>query len=215
MVMCFVPGCKHYSEQRIYKFFVFPADPAEIKKWINLIRRKDREPSKHSLVCSCHFVNMDKNNRPTLFEFNVKREFDFESPEKRKRTVKAREVEANLLSALEATNISSEAAGPSKISETETPSTSRSEVRLSSIEDIPSCSRSVSRASSASVEAENYFLKQEILELTEKLKNSTTRFSYRVSLNIPPFLSTPQFTEAQVYETQRIAKARIHVERAI
>ena len=36
-----------------------------------------------------------------------------------------------------------------------------------------------------------------------------------VSLNIPPFLSTPQFTERQVYETQQIAKARIHVERAI
>ncbi|KAG5872180.1 hypothetical protein JTB14_033132 [Gonioctena quinquepunctata] len=36
-----------------------------------------------------------------------------------------------------------------------------------------------------------------------------------VSLNIPPFLSTPQFTEAQVYEAQRIARARIHVERAI
>lgn len=36
-----------------------------------------------------------------------------------------------------------------------------------------------------------------------------------VSLNIPPFLSTPQFTEEQVYETQKIAKARIHVERAI
>lgn len=36
-----------------------------------------------------------------------------------------------------------------------------------------------------------------------------------VSLNIPPFLSTPQFTETQVYETQKIAKARIHVERAI
>lgn len=32
-----------------------------------------------------------------------------------------------------------------------------------------------------------------------------------VSLNIPPFL-TPQFTQTQVYETQRIAKTRIHVE---
>ncbi|KAK5648114.1 hypothetical protein RI129_003006 [Pyrocoelia pectoralis] len=36
-----------------------------------------------------------------------------------------------------------------------------------------------------------------------------------VHLNIPPFLTTPQFTEAQVYETRQIAKARIHVERAI
>ncbi|XP_050315255.1 uncharacterized protein LOC126749581 [Anthonomus grandis grandis] len=36
-----------------------------------------------------------------------------------------------------------------------------------------------------------------------------------VSLNIPPFLTTAQLIESQVYETQQIAKARIHVERAI
>lgn len=36
-----------------------------------------------------------------------------------------------------------------------------------------------------------------------------------VHLNIPLFFSTPQFTPEQVYETQKIAKARIHVERSI
>ena len=36
-----------------------------------------------------------------------------------------------------------------------------------------------------------------------------------VSLNLPPFLTTPQFTPAQVVRTRTIAKARIHVERAI
>lgn len=36
-----------------------------------------------------------------------------------------------------------------------------------------------------------------------------------VHLNIPPFLSTPQFTPEQVKQTQCIARARIHVERAI
>ena len=36
-----------------------------------------------------------------------------------------------------------------------------------------------------------------------------------VSLNLPPFLSTPQFTVAQAKLTSRIARARIHVERAI
>jgi hypothetical protein len=35
-----------------------------------------------------------------------------------------------------------------------------------------------------------------------------------VNLNIPPFLRTPQFTPAQVRQTQSIARARIHVERA-
>lgn len=36
-----------------------------------------------------------------------------------------------------------------------------------------------------------------------------------VNLNIPPFLTTPQFTPEQVVMTRTIAKARIHVERAI
>ncbi|XP_029348362.1 uncharacterized protein LOC103310650 [Acyrthosiphon pisum] len=36
-----------------------------------------------------------------------------------------------------------------------------------------------------------------------------------VYLNIPPFLDTPQFTPEQVLLTETIAKARIHVERAI
>jgi hypothetical protein len=36
-----------------------------------------------------------------------------------------------------------------------------------------------------------------------------------VTLNIPPFLVTPQFTPEQVIETEVIAKARIHIERAI
>ncbi len=36
-----------------------------------------------------------------------------------------------------------------------------------------------------------------------------------VSLNIPPFLRSPQFTPEQVQCTENIARARIHVERAI
>lgn len=36
-----------------------------------------------------------------------------------------------------------------------------------------------------------------------------------VNLNIPPFLTTAQFTPAQIKQTESIARARIHVERAI
>lgn len=36
-----------------------------------------------------------------------------------------------------------------------------------------------------------------------------------VSLNVPPFLTTAQFTSEQVVRTRTIARARIHVERAI
>lgn len=36
-----------------------------------------------------------------------------------------------------------------------------------------------------------------------------------VNVNIPPFLTTAQFSKEQVLETRQIARARIHVERAI
>ncbi|VDO16195.1 unnamed protein product [Brugia timori] len=36
-----------------------------------------------------------------------------------------------------------------------------------------------------------------------------------VSLNIPPFKVREQFTIAEILETNRIARARIHVERAL
>lgn len=38
---------------------------------------------------------------------------------------------------------------------------------------------------------------------------------YGVSFNVPPFLTTPQFTREQVRRTETIARARVHVERAI
>lgn len=36
-----------------------------------------------------------------------------------------------------------------------------------------------------------------------------------VHLNVPPFLTTPQFTNQQVVETERITRARVHVERCM
>nr|CAH7749500.1 unnamed protein product [Callosobruchus chinensis] len=75
MVMCFAPDCKHYSEKQGCRFFVFPKDLNEKRKWIALIRRKDREPSMHSLVCSCHFKDGDRKNRPTIFEHNKLKRF--------------------------------------------------------------------------------------------------------------------------------------------
>ncbi|KAL3269690.1 hypothetical protein HHI36_008750 [Cryptolaemus montrouzieri] len=70
MVMCFAPDCKHYSERDRCRFFVFPSDEVERKRWIALLRREDKQPSRYSLVCSCHFIDKDRNNGPTLFEHN-------------------------------------------------------------------------------------------------------------------------------------------------
>ncbi|XP_030747938.1 uncharacterized protein LOC115876343 isoform X2 [Sitophilus oryzae] len=68
--MCFAPNCKHYSERQKCNFFMFPADPAERRNWINLLRRKDRDPSRYSRVCSCHFKDSSRQNWPTIFEHN-------------------------------------------------------------------------------------------------------------------------------------------------
>lgn len=40
-------------------------------------------------------------------------------------------------------------------------------------------------------------------------------FPYGVRLNIPPLLTTSQFTQAQIRRTELIARARVHVERSI
>ncbi|XP_031337235.1 uncharacterized protein LOC116166422 [Photinus pyralis] len=60
MVMCFAPMYKHYSERDACNFFVFPSDPTELKRWLILIKRKDRDPGKHSRICNCHFVDGDR-----------------------------------------------------------------------------------------------------------------------------------------------------------
>ncbi|XP_044763919.1 uncharacterized protein LOC123320620 [Coccinella septempunctata] len=48
-------------------------------------RREDRSPTQWSLICSCHFINGDKNNLPSLFKHNEKKLFTFQSPERKKR----------------------------------------------------------------------------------------------------------------------------------
>ncbi|XP_022780618.1 THAP domain-containing protein 5-like [Stylophora pistillata] len=73
MVYCFAPTCGHSSEGNTCKFFAFPSATKqndEYKRWIRLIRREDREPSKYSRVCSCHFRNGQKANGPEVFERN-------------------------------------------------------------------------------------------------------------------------------------------------
>ncbi|XP_054713676.1 THAP domain-containing protein 3-like [Uloborus diversus] len=72
MVMCFVSGCRHYSERDYCKFFRFPKKEEEYKQWVEKIRRLDREPSSHSVVCSCHFKDGERNNGPTIFQPHAK-----------------------------------------------------------------------------------------------------------------------------------------------
>ncbi|KAK9888713.1 hypothetical protein WA026_000941 [Henosepilachna vigintioctopunctata] len=88
MGMCFVPDCKHYSQKHTCSFFRFPKNKTEKNRWISFIRREDREPSQFSKVCDCHFVNREKKNGPTLFEFNAKKRSNFECSPRRRRASK-------------------------------------------------------------------------------------------------------------------------------
>ncbi|XP_044168130.1 uncharacterized protein LOC114973302 [Acropora millepora] len=80
MGQCFVPDCNHTQESHTCKFFRFPKNSLERKRWIRQIRRDDREPNDGSRVCSCHFRGGDKKASPEVFERNKSKLFDFEEP---------------------------------------------------------------------------------------------------------------------------------------
>ncbi|CAB0019093.1 unnamed protein product, partial [Nesidiocoris tenuis] len=52
------------------------------------LRRSDTEPKAFHRLCSCHFLNGEKKNGPTIFPRNEAKCFRFQSPEKRRRTKK-------------------------------------------------------------------------------------------------------------------------------
>ncbi|KAF5272587.1 hypothetical protein FQR65_LT17344 [Abscondita terminalis] len=144
MVMCFAPTCKHYSEKQGCKFFVFPKQPVELKKWLQAIRRKDRRPGPHSRICSCHFVEGNKENGPTIFDYNVTKRFTYREIEIRKRVKK-------------------EVPQPCTSEEESAASTSRGEpsTELPTEKLAEELSGATMSQFPALVEGENYFLKQE------------------------------------------------------
>ncbi|KAJ7323732.1 hypothetical protein OS493_030853 [Desmophyllum pertusum] len=88
MVHCFAPSCDHHSESHTCKFFGFPNKDKkkdEYRQWIRLLRRKDREPSKHSRVCSCHFRDGNKAYGPEVYTRNQGKIFPGEGVPKKKK----------------------------------------------------------------------------------------------------------------------------------
>jgi len=51
-------------------------------------RREDRSPAVSSRICSCHFIDGNKNNGPTLFRRNADKLLLYTSPEKHKKKKK-------------------------------------------------------------------------------------------------------------------------------
>lgn len=87
MTICFVCGCNHQGLRRTCKMFRFPSSAGLSTKWEKLCRRKDRAVVLQSdRICSCHFVDGDKNNGPTIFPWSCGKLFDFPDPTKINRT---------------------------------------------------------------------------------------------------------------------------------
>lgn len=70
---CCVVGCSNtYKNSSATRFYSFPARPHERerrKQWIAAVRRESADgtpwqPTKHSKICSRHFVNGEKSNDP-------------------------------------------------------------------------------------------------------------------------------------------------------
>ncbi|XP_031333374.1 uncharacterized protein LOC116163533 [Photinus pyralis] len=176
MVMCFAPTCKHYSERDDCKWFAFPRDPLELRKWLKLIRREDRDPGKHSRICSCHFVDGDKENRPTIFDYNITKRFKGEALPKKSH----KHFLANV-------DINQPIPGPSGLDDQFEATTCAEEVGMQVSESTPSTSTTVMACSSAGtsypfgamVDAENYFLKNEVNSLKTELLHLKQSFSFK------------------------------------
>ncbi|KAG5872946.1 Zwei Ig domain protein zig-8 [Gonioctena quinquepunctata] len=274
-----IVGCHHYNQREVCKFFKFPKDPQLKKKCILLVRR-DIEPGPGAFLCSCHFIDGKRENGPQLFEHNRKKRFNFSTPEKRKRSATNQKDGISTASATARDLVRTyDQPQPSTSSQYLTfsvpapeqlelqPSTSYEDSTLLGTDFVeaeyvpepdpqPSTSQNLAGFSAVLVEAENYFLQQELLRNENELANLKERMSFDhiknseslvllytglpnatvfesilellrgvefkkdilppgVMLNLPPLLTTAQFTPQQVKQTECIARARIHVERAI
>ncbi|KXJ04400.1 hypothetical protein AC249_AIPGENE9823, partial [Exaiptasia diaphana] len=95
----FAPDCNHASESHTCRFFGFPSSTKKAeyyKRWIKLLRRADRSPGKHSIVCSCHFRDGNKENGPEIFKRNADTMFAPDDYSKAK-TAKKSKAKTNVL----------------------------------------------------------------------------------------------------------------------
>ncbi|VEN47628.1 unnamed protein product [Callosobruchus maculatus] len=65
MVVCWAPGCNHYNLRETCSMF----------RWTVVL-------SADAFLCSCHFVDGNKENGPTLFVYFKEKQLRFPSPER-------------------------------------------------------------------------------------------------------------------------------------
>uniref|UniRef100_A0A8D9B0V5 THAP-type domain-containing protein n=1 Tax=Cacopsylla melanoneura TaxID=428564 RepID=A0A8D9B0V5_9HEMI len=186
--LCFAPGCNHIrgAEGVNCSFFRFPQDKVTHKKWTKACRRQDRAPKDHDRLCSCHFINCNKSNGPTLFQYNEKKYMDFKSPEKRRRIARSAPVPAtsplttsslnpvpstSSLNPIPSTSSLNPVPSPSPLttpSPNPVPSTSPPGQATISMSSTLSHNISIKEKSRAHLESEIYHLKKELGEIKKK-----------------------------------------------
>lgn len=88
MTKCYALGCSHFSEKSDCQHFRFPQDPWLRIKWIDFCRRADVGYTDNDRICSCHFVDGNEENGPTIFSFSKPIVLNI-SQKRRKRKLKA------------------------------------------------------------------------------------------------------------------------------
>ncbi|XP_044169919.1 uncharacterized protein LOC114948291 isoform X3 [Acropora millepora] len=235
MVYCFAPTCGHSSEGNTCKFFAFPSaikQHNEYRRWMRLIRREDREPSKHSRVCSCHFRDGQKANGPEMFDRNKDKLFtEQRGPPKKRKKISESKISApssfrqfeSCRIVIDCTDI--EVAAPGLMSQQN--ATYSSYRGMNSFKVIVGVAPNgvityVSRLYPGSISDKTIVQQSGLLKhltagdmiLADKGFLIQDIVPHGVCVNIPPFLNNGTFTESEVKKTKAIAKARIHVERA-
>ncbi|XP_048005479.1 zinc finger protein 667-like isoform X2 [Leguminivora glycinivorella] len=72
MPYCYAPGCNHVSTRESCSFFKFPADTKLFEEWKALCPLNEKDPTNEDQLCSCHFINGEKDNLPTVFAHSNK-----------------------------------------------------------------------------------------------------------------------------------------------
>jgi hypothetical protein len=88
---CCAVGCtnRHQKGNKL-SFYRFPVDSERRARWIAAIRRQNWQPTKHSFLCSAHFITGKKSQDPLSPDY-VPSIFTFvNSPEKNQKAIQLR-----------------------------------------------------------------------------------------------------------------------------
>ncbi|KAG5868941.1 hypothetical protein JTB14_015093 [Gonioctena quinquepunctata] len=164
MVMCWAPGCHHYNQREVCKFFKFPKDPQLKKKWILLVRRDIGKPGPGAFFCSCHFID-GKRKWPQ----DLERTYDQPQPSTSSQCLTFSVPAPEQLEPQPSTSYEDSTLLGTDFVEAE---------YVPEPDPQPSTSQNLAGFSAVLVEAENYFLQQELLRNENELANLKERMSF-------------------------------------